>query len=206
MFAGHKYDNIDIALTPEGRSVLSVTSIKRADSGKIIMCSAVNSVGSVSSRVVLSINTQEDRPPPIILQGPLNQTLPIKSMATLPCKTSGTPTPIVSWYKNGIPVLHSKRISTSTDTGTLTITDLNKDDDAGLFTCVASSRSGKSTWSAYLKVDVPTNPNIKFFRAPDPNTFPGQPGRCQSMCIHTSIYFCLNHGYIDNYRFGEEVQ
>lgn len=183
MFAGHKYDNIDITLTAEGRNVLSFTKIKRADSGKIIMCSAVNGVGSVSSRVVLSINTQEDRPPPIILQGPLNQTLPIKSMATLPCKTFGTPTPVVSWYKNGIPVVHSKRVATSTDTGTLTITDLNKDDDAGLFTCVASSRSGKSTWSAYLKVDVPTNPNIKFFRAPDPNTFPGQPGRWQFINI-----------------------
>lgn len=176
MFPGKKYDNIEISLTPEGRSVLSLSKIKRSDSGKIIMCSAVNSVGSVSSRVVLSINTQEDRPPPLILQGPLNQTLPIKSMATLPCKTSGIPTPIVSWYKNGIPVIYSKRVNIS-DAGQLIITDLNRDEDAGLFTCVASSRSGKSTWSAYLKIDMPTNPNIKFFRAPEPSTFPGQPGK-----------------------------
>lgn len=176
MFPGQKYDNIVISLTPEGRSVLSLSRIKYADSGKIIMCSAINSVGSVSGRVVLAINMVDDHPPPLILQGPVNQTLPVKSVATLPCKVTGVPAPIVSWYKHGIPVLKSKRISIS-ESGTLTINELDKVDDVGLFTCVASSRSGKSTWSAYLNVDVPTNPNIPFFRAPELSTFPGQPGK-----------------------------
>lgn len=176
MFPSNKYDNIDITLTPEGRSVLSLSKIQRTDSGKIIVCSAVNSVGSISSRVVLSINTQEDRPPPIILQGPANQTLPLKSVAVLPCKSSGIPTPIISWYRDGIPVIYSNRINVS-EAGTLTLNDLNKDEDAGLYTCVASSRSGKSTWSAYLKLENPTNPNIKFFRAPESSTYPSQPGK-----------------------------
>lgn len=175
MFPGSKYDNIEISLTPEGRSVLSLSKVQRVDSGKIIVCSAVNSVGSVSSRVVLAINTQDDRPPPIILHGPSNQTLPLKSMAVLPCRAIGTPNPVVSWYRDGIPVTQSSRVNIS-ESGTLTLTDLNKDQDQGLYTCVASSRSGKSTWSAYLKLEVPTNPNIKFFRAPEATTHPSPPG------------------------------
>lgn len=175
MFPGSKHDRVEITVTPEGRSILSISKIQRTDAGRIIVCSAVNTVGSISSRVVLTLNTQEERPPPVIVQGPTNQTLPTKSVATLLCKTMGNPIPMVSWYKDGLPVVQSARLNISL-TGTLTITDLNKDNDAGLYTCVASSRSGKTTWSAFLRVEMPTNPNIKFYRAPEPATFPGQPG------------------------------
>lgn len=175
MFAGSRYDNIEINLTPEGRSVLSLSKVQRTDSGKIIVCSAVNSVGSVSSRVVLSITVHDDQPPPIIQYGPSNQTLPLKSMAVLPCRAIGQPPPVVSWYRDGIPVIQSARVNMSAS-GTLTLTDLHRDQDQGLYTCVASSRAGKSTWSAYLKLEVPTNPNIKFFRAPEATTYPSQPG------------------------------
>lgn len=91
MFPGYKHDRIEVTQTPEGRLLLSIQNVQRTDAGKIIVCSAVNSVGSTSTRVVVTINTQEERPPPIIVQGPANQTLPIKSVATLPCKTIGGP-------------------------------------------------------------------------------------------------------------------
>lgn len=136
MFPGLKYGNIEITKTAEGRSVLSISRVQRYDAGKIIVCSAVNSVGSVSSRVVLTLNTQDDRPPPIITLGPTNQTLPLKSVAALPCKSIGSPIPVISWYRDGIPVILSDRITLSED-GTLTITELKKDDDAGLYTCVS---------------------------------------------------------------------
>lgn len=153
-----------------------MSNIDRVDNGRVIVCSAVNNVGSVSTRVVLSVNLQDDRPPPLILQGPINQTLPIKSVAILPCKASGNPAPVISWYRDGIPVLTTFRVNI-TDSGTLTIADLNKNDDSGLYTCVASSKTGKSTWSASLRLDSPTNPNIKFYRAPEASTFPGPPGK-----------------------------
>lgn len=177
MFPGFKHDRVEVTLTPEGRTLMSIQNIQRTDAGKIIVCSAVNGVGSTSTRVVLTINTQEERPPPIIVQGPANQTLPIKSMATLPCKTMGGPIVTIAWYKDGIPLVLTERLNL-TQSGTLTIADLNKDEDAGLYTCVASTRSGKSTWSAYLKLEAPTNPNIRFYRAPEASTFPGQPGLC----------------------------
>lgn len=176
MFPGYKHDRIEVTQTPEGRLLLSIQNVQRTDAGKIIVCSAVNAVGSTSTRVVVTINTQEERPPPIIVQGPANQTLPIKSVATLPCKTIGGPIITIAWYKDGIPLVLNDRSNLS-QSGTLTITELSKDTDAGLYTCVASTKSGRSTWSAYLKLEAPTNPNIHFYRAPEASTFPGQPGK-----------------------------
>lgn len=198
MFPSFKHDRIEVSLTPEGRTLLSIQNIQRIDAGKIIVCSAVNGVGSTSTRVVLSINTQEERPPPIIVQGPANQTLPIKSMATLPCKTMGGPIVTIAWYKDGIPLVLTDRLNL-TQSGTLTIADLNKDEDAGLYTCVASTRSGKSTWSAYLKLEAPTNPNIRFYRAPEASTFPGQPGLCANL-----IAYCFDVAACQH-RFNEFI-
>ncbi|XP_053694709.1 roundabout homolog 2-like [Sabethes cyaneus] len=178
LFPETRFGNIEVTENADGTSILSVSNIDRVDNGKVIVCSAVNGVGSVSTRVVLSVNLQDDRPPPLIQQGPVNQTLPIKSVAILPCRATGVPTPVISWYRDGIPILTTARINIS-DSGTLTISDLNKDDDTGLYTCVASSKTGKSTWSAALRLDVPTNPNIKFYRAPEASTFPGSPGKPQ---------------------------
>uniref|UniRef100_A0A182YHF3 Uncharacterized protein n=1 Tax=Anopheles stephensi TaxID=30069 RepID=A0A182YHF3_ANOST len=187
LLPGSRMDNLEVTHNADGTSVLSITQIGRMDNGKVIVCSAVNSVGSVSTRVVLSVNLQDDRPPPLILQGPCNQTLPIKSVAILPCKASGVPPPVISWYKDGIPVLATEKINI-TESGTLAIAELSKIDDSGLYTCVASSKSGKTTWSAVLRIDVPTNPNIKFYRAPEAATFPGPPGKPQVTNItETSI-------------------
>lgn len=156
--------------------MLTISRVQRTDNGLVVVCSALNAVGSINARAKLSISTQDDRPPPIIIRGPVNQTLPVKSVARLECVAMGVPTPIISWYRDGIPLLASNRINL-TESGVLTISDLNKDTDQGLYTCVASSRSGKSTWSGFLRLDVPTNPNIKFFRAPEPEKIPSPPSK-----------------------------
>lgn len=97
IFPGSRLKNVDSSTTTDGRNILSISNIDRTDNGKVIVCSALNSVGSVSTRVVLSINVYDEGPPPLILFGPTNQTLPIKSVASLPCKASGKPKPIISW-------------------------------------------------------------------------------------------------------------
>lgn len=70
-----------------------------------------------------------------------------------------------------------------TESGSLTIHELNRDKDQGLYTCVASSRSGKSTWSGFLRLEVPTNPNIKFFRAPEVAKVPSPPSKPQVLNV-----------------------
>lgn len=176
IFPGMSMGNLNASSSIEGLSVLSISQVQRTDSGLVVICSALNAVGSISARAKLSISSQDDRPPPIIIRGPVNQTLPVKSVARLECVAMGVPTPIISWYRDGIPMVASNRVNL-TESGVLTISDLNKDTDQGLYTCVASSRSGKSTWSGYLRLEAPTNPNIKFFRAPEPEKIPGPPSK-----------------------------
>ncbi|XP_052853743.1 roundabout homolog 2 isoform X2 [Drosophila gunungcola] len=162
--------------TEEGHSILTLTSFQRTDKDLVILCNAMNEVASITSRVQLSLDSQEDRPPPIIISGPVNQTLPIKSLATLQCKAIGLPSPTISWYRDGIPVQPSSKLNITTS-GDLIISDLDRQQDQGLYTCVASSRAGKSTWSGFLRIELPTNPNIKFYRAPEQNKCPSAPGQ-----------------------------
>ncbi|XP_068151566.1 roundabout homolog 2 isoform X1 [Drosophila tropicalis] len=162
--------------TEEGHSILTLTRFQRADKDLVILCNAMNEVASITSRVQLSLDSQEDRPPPIIIAGPVNQTLPIKSLATLQCKAIGLPNPTISWYRDGIPVQPSNKLNITT-AGDLIISDLDRQQDQGLYTCVASSRAGKSTWSGFLRIELPTNPNIKFYRAPEQSKCPTAPGQ-----------------------------
>ncbi|KAJ9575392.1 hypothetical protein L9F63_025657, partial [Diploptera punctata] len=175
LFPGARNDRYIASSTPEGKAILTLQSVTRNDTGTVVVCSAVNPAGSVAWRARLTVTSPEDHPPPIITLGPTNQTLPVKSMAVLPCSAIGSPPPVITWYKDGAPVIPGPRINIS-DSGTLQINDLEKR-DSGLYTCVASSRSGKATWSGALRLELPTNPNINFFRAPEPSTFPGPPSR-----------------------------
>ncbi|EDW63864.2 protein sax-3 isoform X1 [Drosophila virilis] len=162
--------------TEEGHSILTLTRFQRTDKDLVIVCNAMNEVASITSRVQLTLDSQEDRPPPIIIAGPVNQTLPIKSLATLQCKAIGLPNPTISWYRDGIPVHPSAKLNI-TAAGDLIISDLDRQQDQGLYTCVASSRAGKSTWSGFLRIELPTNPNIKFYRAPEQSKCPTAPGQ-----------------------------
>ncbi|XP_061399173.1 protein sax-3-like, partial [Musca vetustissima] len=162
--------------TEEGHSILTLTKFQRSDKDLVIVCNAMNEVATITTRAQLTLDSQEDRPPPIIIMGPVNQTLPVKSLATLHCKAIGLPNPTISWYRDGIPIHPTAKVNLTT-AGDLIISDLDRQQDQGLYTCVASSRTGKSTWSGYLRIEVPTNPNIKFYRAPEQSKCPSAPGQ-----------------------------
>ena len=40
--------------------------------------------------------------------GPANQTLPINTIAILPCQASGEPKPIIGWYRNGNQIIDNE--------------------------------------------------------------------------------------------------
>lgn len=155
--------------------MLTWRDAEKTDNGMIVVCSAVSSAGSITARARLTVTSEEDRLPPIIVQNPSDQTLPVHSVATFRCKAEGHPIPIISWYRGDKPILSSIRHSI-TDEGFLEISDLQKS-DSGNYTCTASSRSGKVSWTAKLLVEVPTNPNIHFYRAPELSMLPGPPSK-----------------------------
>lgn len=179
------------SLVLDGVTVLTINDTNKNDSGNTIVCSAVNFAGSSFVRGKLSVTSDDDRPPPIITNGPSNQTLPLKSMAVFPCTAVGTPEPIIAWYFEGEALIQNHRRNVSND-GTLILRDLDKT-DSGTYTCVASSPHGKYVWSGVLLVDSPTNPNIHFFRAADVSSLPGPPTKPQVYNItDTSVTITWN--------------
>ena len=53
--------------------------------------------GSALAKAKLEVKDVDPRPPPIIHQGPQNQTLPINSVAMLQCSSSGEPMPSIRY-------------------------------------------------------------------------------------------------------------
>lgn len=113
----------------------------------------------------------DEVPPPIIELGPANQTLPQKSQASLPCRAVGTPTPKINWHKDGQLVQLGNRITMSSN-GSLLIDDLQKS-DAGMYTCIASSESGNTSWSAALSISATTT----LHKTPDISELPQNPSK-----------------------------
>jgi len=153
--------------------VLSINGVREEDQGYYV-CSALSAAGSLSAKAYLEVRSLDNLPPPLIDFGPTNQTLPLHTPATLPCQSSGTPEPEVQWYKNSNPLTLQPPYIAVDNVGTLRIKELATA-DTGLYTCTASSGSGETSWSAYISVEDPKNPNIIFHRSPDPVTFPTAP-------------------------------
>lgn len=59
--------------------------------------------------------------PPVIVQGPINQTVSADSLIVMRCKTTSPPSSKVHWKKDGAPLSSGDPRLSVTDTGTLQI-------------------------------------------------------------------------------------
>lgn len=55
-----------------------------------------------------------------------------------------------------------------------------------MYTCLAKSEAGETTWTASLVVAKPTNPNVAFFKIPDEGTLPEAPGQVKLLGVNTT--------------------
>ncbi|XP_014857196.1 PREDICTED: roundabout homolog 1 isoform X4 [Poecilia mexicana] len=154
---------------------LTITDAERSDMG-YYSCQALNIAGSVITKALLEVtDVVSDRPPPVIRQGPTNQTVAVDGTVVLSCVTSGNPIPTILWRKDGVLVsTHDSRVK-QLDTGALQIR-YAKLGDTGTYTCIASTPSGEASWKAYLEVQEfgsPVQPN----RPTDPNLIPSAPSK-----------------------------
>lgn len=106
---------------------------------------------------------------------------------------------MISWYKGDVPVVQSERTNMSLP-GRVEISELHKE-DSGIYTCVASSKFGKATWSGHLLVENPKNPNINFFKAPDAVMLPGPPSKPHALNQSEGNKHVFNGSNIDNFAF-----
>uniref|UniRef100_H3A0E4 Roundabout guidance receptor 1 n=1 Tax=Latimeria chalumnae TaxID=7897 RepID=H3A0E4_LATCH len=154
---------------------LTITNVQKSDVG-YYSCQALSVAGSIITKAYLEVtDVISDRPPPIIRQGPANQTVAVDGTVIVSCVATGTPTPTILWRKDGVLVsTHDSRIK-QLETGALQIR-YAKLGDTGLYTCIASTPSGEATWSAYIEVQefgAPVQPP----RPTDPNLIPSAPSK-----------------------------
>uniref|UniRef100_A0A671UET8 Roundabout homolog 1-like n=1 Tax=Sparus aurata TaxID=8175 RepID=A0A671UET8_SPAAU len=154
---------------------LTITDVQRSDGG-FYSCQALNIAGSVITKALLEVtDSGSDHPPPVIRQGPVNQTVPVDSTVVLGCQTAGTPPPTVHWKRDGAVVSPVDSRMSIANTGSLEIR-YAKLGDTGFYTCVASSPNGEASWTAYLQVEefgvvVHTSHPL------DPSLIPGAPSK-----------------------------
>uniref|UniRef100_A0A6Q2ZBU8 Roundabout, axon guidance receptor, homolog 3 (Drosophila) n=1 Tax=Esox lucius TaxID=8010 RepID=A0A6Q2ZBU8_ESOLU len=125
---------------------LTITDVHPEDSGYYI-CQAISVAGSVLTKALLEVaGGPPDRVPPIIRQGPVNQTLALGSVAQLQCHAIGGPTLSIAWEKDGERIVGDDPRVTLMENGTLQIANV-KDTDSGIYMCVVSGTTGESSWS-----------------------------------------------------------
>ncbi|XP_029422965.1 roundabout homolog 2 isoform X11 [Nannospalax galili] len=165
--------NSRCSVSPTGD--LTITNIQRSDAGYYV-CQALTVAGSILAKAQLEVtDVLTDRPPPIILQGPINQTLAVDGTAILKCKATGDPLPVISWLKEGFTFLGRDPRASIQEQGTLQIKNL-RISDTGTYTCVATSSSGETSWSAVLDV---TESGATISKNYDFNDLPGPPSKPQ---------------------------
>ncbi|EMP36765.1 Roundabout like protein 1 [Chelonia mydas] len=154
---------------------LTITSVQRSDVGYYI-CQTLNVAGSITTKAYLEVtDVIADRPPPVIRQGPVNQTVAVDGTLILSCVATGTLMPTILWRKDGVLISTQDSRIKQLETGALQIR-YAKLGDTGRYTCIASTPSGEATWSAYIEVQefgVPVQPP----RPTDPNLIPSAPSK-----------------------------
>ncbi|XP_041128097.1 roundabout homolog 2-like isoform X10 [Polyodon spathula] len=155
---------------------LTITTVQRSDAGYYI-CQALTVAGSILAKAQLEVtDVLNDRPPPIIRQGPANQTLAVDSLALLKCQALGDPIPTISWLKDGLSLLGKDSRMSLQDRGSLQIKNIRLS-DSGIYTCVAASSSGETSWSAFLEVRESGGATVS--KNHDVNELPGPPSKPQ---------------------------
>ncbi|KAJ8280104.1 hypothetical protein GJAV_G00050580 [Gymnothorax javanicus] len=151
---------------------LTIADVHAEDSGYYI-CQAISVAGSILTKALLEVeDAPSDRIPPIIRQGPANQTLVEGATAQLHCHVMGNPSPSIQWEKDGQRILGNDARISLMENGTLQIAVL-QETDSGVYTCIASSSSGESSWSGTLAVRESGTPTVAL--ASIPLQLPGPP-------------------------------
>ncbi|XP_053378005.1 muscle M-line assembly protein unc-89-like isoform X1 [Mercenaria mercenaria] len=145
----------------EGSHSLIIASMHMSDSD-CYRCEAVNECGSeaTTAHIVVQepcfVGKDEGESP--CFEGPLhNVNIEAGQTATINCVAKGTPTPSLSWLKDGIMLASEGRVSVDSDEGKgmLTITDTTVD-DTGVYICIAENALGKAESCASIKINEQT--------------------------------------------------
>ncbi|XP_072563615.1 hemicentin-1 [Paramormyrops kingsleyae] len=126
---------------------LHLTAVASHDAG-LYSCVASNAAGSSTKTFNLTVL----EPPKISSGSPEEVSVPVNSLLELECVAEGVPPPTLSWLKDGLPLVDVDIVQG--DGALLRITEVQVE-DAGLYTCLASSPAGEDGRNHWVHVQVP---------------------------------------------------
>ncbi|KAB1258936.1 Hemicentin-1 [Camelus dromedarius] len=142
--AGEDKRTMDLAV--QGTIEIFATQLNHA--GRYT-CVARNAAGSAHRHVTLRV--QE---PPVIQPQPSELDVILNNPVLLPCEATGTPSPFITWQKEGISVITAGRSHALLPRGGLQISRAVRE-DAGTYMCVAQNPAGTALGKIKLNVQVP---------------------------------------------------
>uniref|UniRef100_A0A1I8NX96 protein-tyrosine-phosphatase n=1 Tax=Stomoxys calcitrans TaxID=35570 RepID=A0A1I8NX96_STOCA len=154
---------------PGGVSILRIEPVRSGRDDAPYECVAENGVGdAVSADATLTVYEVDKPPPgfPVITQHPSTRVIEVGHTATMQCKATGNPTPLIYWIKNQTRVDMSNPRYSMKDGG-LQIEN-SREEDQGKYECVAENSVGTEHSKAnnlYVKV---RRVSPTFSRPPEP--------------------------------------
>ncbi|KAI4892791.1 hypothetical protein NFI96_028928 [Prochilodus magdalenae] len=136
-----------IELADQGQ-VLKLRSVRLRDQG-VFECSARNNAGTHSRQFSLTIQV-----PPSIRSQSSEVTAVLGSSVVLLCEVTGNPNPSITWLKDSRPIVSSPQLTYSQGGQTLRVGTV-RSEDAGIYTCRASSPAGTALAHYTLSILVP---------------------------------------------------
>ncbi|KAJ3600174.1 hypothetical protein NHX12_034124, partial [Muraenolepis orangiensis] len=134
----------------EDGTLLLLSSVSPLDNGEY-SCTAANDAGSTQKKYQLKVNV------PPVFQGedlPANVSVVLSQPTSLTCDVTGSPTPFITWYKDGNLVVQGNGVQILGRGKTLRLLKASSS-DAGSYSCKAINIAGSSDRDFYLHVLVP---------------------------------------------------
>ncbi|KAG7487577.1 hypothetical protein MATL_G00024890, partial [Megalops atlanticus] len=123
----------------EDGTLLILASVSPLDNGEYV-CVAVNDAGTTERKYQLKVNV-----PPDVQDNhtPANVSVVLNQPTTLVCEATGSPTPVITWYKDGVPVVPSSSVQILQGGKTLKLQKAATA-DAGRYSCKAINIAGST--------------------------------------------------------------
>uniref|UniRef100_A0A8C1UL37 Hemicentin 2 n=1 Tax=Cyprinus carpio TaxID=7962 RepID=A0A8C1UL37_CYPCA len=136
-----------------------------AEDAGVYVCTATSAVGYTSREMHLSVNSKPRIAGADGSQAMVKMAAEVGSEVILPCEVHGSPTPLVTWSRNGQPIPPVTAWFTILPSGSLKISDVRLI-DSKFYTCSAANPAGNVSLTYNLQVQAkpriqPAPPSLK---------------------------------------------